>query len=97
MLSGWRALRQCYTALWGCLLNDDLVTLSVNLRCGLRGCGDLGERIMRMFAERKSVSGSISEMESGIFPIFAKLILVGLKRSGTGEEYFLAGMGAYPG
>ena len=52
---------------------------------------------MRMFAERKSVSGSMSEMESGIFPIFAKLILVGRKRSGTGEEYFLAGMGAYPG
>ena len=56
-----------------------------------------GERIMRMIAKRKSVSGSMSEMESGIFPIFAKLILVGRKRSGTGEEYFLAGMGAYPG
>ena len=52
---------------------------------------------MRMFAERKSVSGSMSEMESGIFPIFAKLILVGRKRSGTGEEYFLAGMRAHPG
>ena len=26
MLSGWRALRQCYNALWGCLLNVDLVT-----------------------------------------------------------------------
>ena len=50
-----------------------------------------------MFAERKSVSGSMSEMESGIFPIFAKLILVGRKRSGTGEEHFPAGMGAYPG
>ena len=50
-----------------------------------------------MFAERKSVSGSMSEMESGIFPIFAKLILVGRKRSGTGEEYFLAGMRAHPG
>ena len=50
-----------------------------------------------MIAKRKSVSGSMSEMESGIFPIFAKLILVGRKRSGTGEEYFLAGMGAYPG
>ena len=48
---------------------------------------------MRMFAERRAVSGSMSEMESGIFPIFAKLILVGRKRSGTGEEYFLAGMG----
>ena len=56
-----------------------------------------GERIMRMIAKRKSVSGSMSEMESGIFPIFAKLILVGRKRSGTGEEYFLAGMGVYPG
>ena len=52
---------------------------------------------MRMFAERRAVSGSMSEMESGIFPIFAKLILVGRKRSGTGEEHFLAGMGAYPG
>ena len=52
---------------------------------------------MRMFAERRAVSLSINEMESGIFPIFAKLILVGRKRSGTGEEYFLAGMGAYPG
>ena len=79
------------------MLNDDLVTLSVNLRCGLRGCGALGERIMRMFAERRAVSLSINEMESGIFPIFAELILVGRKRSGTGEEYFLAGMGAYPG
>ena len=69
----------------------------MNLRCGLRGCGALGERIMRMFAERRAVSLSINEMESGIFPIFAKLILVGRKRSGTGEEYFLAGMGAYPG
>ena len=69
----------------------------MNLRCGLRGCGALGERIMQMIAKRKSVSGSMSEMESGIFPIFAKLILVGRKRSGTGEEYFLAGMGAYPG
>ena len=56
-----------------------------------------GERIMRMIAKRKSVSGSMSEMESGIFPIFAKLILVGRKRSGTGEEYFLAGMRVYPG
>ena len=52
---------------------------------------------MRMFAERRAVSGSMSEMESGIFPIFAKLILVGRKRAGTGEEHFLAGMGAYPG
>ena len=52
---------------------------------------------MRMFAERRAVSLSINEMESGIFPIFAELILVGRKRSGTGEEYFLAGMGAYPG
>ena len=52
---------------------------------------------MRMFAERRAVSLSINEMESGIFPIFAKLILVGRKRSGTGEEHFLAGMGAYPG
>ena len=52
---------------------------------------------MQMIAKRKSVSGSMSEMESGIFPIFAKLILVGRKRSGTGEEHFLAGMGAYPG
>ena len=69
----------------------------MNLRCGLRGCGALGERIMRMFAERRAVSLSINEMESGIFPIFAELILVGRKRSGTGEEYFLAGMGAYPG
>ena len=69
----------------------------MNLRCGLRGCGALGERIMRMFAERRAVSVSMSEIESGIFPIFAKLILVGRKRSGTGEEYFLAGMGAYPG
>ena len=69
----------------------------MNLRCGLRGCGALGERIMQMIAKRKSVSGSMSEMESGIFPIFAKLILVGRKRSGTGEEHFLAGMGAYPG
>ena len=59
--------------------------------------GLLGERVMRMFAERRAVSGSMSEMESGIFPIFAKLILVGRKRSGTGEEHFLAGMGAYPG
>ena len=59
--------------------------------------GLLGERVMRMFAERRAVSLSINEMESGIFPIFAKLILVGRKRSGTGEEYFLAGMGAYPG
>ena len=50
-----------------------------------------------MFAELRAVSGSMSEMESGIFPIFAKLILVGRKRSGTGEEYSLAGMGAYPG
>ena len=50
-----------------------------------------------MFAELRAVSGSMSEMESGIFPIFAELILVGRKRSGTGEEYFLAGMGAYPG
>ena len=50
-----------------------------------------------MFAERRAVSGSMSEMESGIFPIFAKLILVGRKRSGTGEEYFLAGMRAHPG
>ena len=56
-----------------------------------------GERIMRMIAKRKSVSGSMSEMESGIFPIFAKLILVGRKRSGIGEEYFLAGMRVYPG
>ena len=56
-----------------------------------------GERIMQMIAKRKSVSVSMSEMESGIFPIFAKLILVGRKRSGTGEEHFLAGMGAYPG
>ena len=69
----------------------------MNLRCGLRGCGALGERIMRMFAERRAVSLSINEMESGIFPIFAKLILVGRKRSGTGEEYFLAGMRVYPG
>ena len=69
----------------------------MNLRCGLRGCGALGERVMRMFAERRAVSLSINEMESGIFPIFAELILVGRKRSGTGEEYFLAGMGAYPG
>ena len=52
---------------------------------------------MRMFAELRAVSVSMSEMESGIFPIFAKLILVGRKRSGTGEEYFLAGMGVYPG
>ena len=52
---------------------------------------------MRMFAERRAVSGSMSEMESGIFPIFAKLILVGRKRSGTGEEYFPAGMRAHPG
>ena len=50
-----------------------------------------------MFAELRAVSGSMSEMESGIFPIFAKLILVGRKRSGTGEEHFLAGMGAHPG
>ena len=50
-----------------------------------------------MIAKRKSVSVSMSEIESGIFPIFAKLILVGRKRSGAGEEYFLAGMGAYPG
>ena len=56
-----------------------------------------GERIMRMIAKRKSVSGSMSEMESGIFPIFAKLILVGRKRSGTGEEHFPAGMRVYPG
>ena len=59
--------------------------------------GLLGERVMRMFAERRAVSLSINEMESGIFPIFAKLILVGRKRSGTGEEYFLAGMRAHPG
>ena len=52
---------------------------------------------MQMIAKRKSVSVSMSEIESGIFPIFAKLILVGRKRSGTGEEHFLAGMGAYPG
>ena len=69
----------------------------MNLRCGLRGCGALGERVMRMFAERRAVSLSINEMESGIFPIFAELILVGRKRSGTGEEYFLAGMRVYPG
>ena len=50
-----------------------------------------------MFAELRAVSVSMSEMESGIFPIFAKLILVGRKRSGTGEEYFLAGMIVYPG
>ena len=56
-----------------------------------------GERIMQMIAKRKSVSVSMSEIESGIFPIFAKLILVGRKRSGTGEEYFLAGMRAHPG
>ena len=56
-----------------------------------------GERIMQMIAKRKSVSGSMSEMESGIFPIFAELILVGRKRSGIGEEYFLAGMRAHPG
>ena len=54
-------------------------------------------RIEGMFAERRAVSGSMSEMESGIFPIFAKLILVGRKRSGTGEEYSLAGMGVHPG
>ena len=54
-------------------------------------------RIEGMFAERRAVSLSIHEMESGLFPIFAKLILVGRKRSGTGEEHFLAGMGAYPG
>ena len=59
--------------------------------------GLLGERVMRMFAERRAVSLSINEMESGIFPIFAELILVGRKRSGTGEEHFPAGMGAYPG
>ena len=59
--------------------------------------GLLGERVMRMFAERRAVSLSINEMESVIFPIFAELILVGRKRFGTGEEYFLAGMGAYPG
>ena len=59
--------------------------------------GLLGERVMRMFAERRAVSLSIKEMESGIFPIFAKLILVGRKRSGTGEEHFPAGMRAYPG
>ena len=52
---------------------------------------------MRMFAERRAVSVSMSEIESGIFPIFAKLILVGRKRSGTGEEHFPAGMRAYPG
>ena len=52
---------------------------------------------MQMIAKRKSVSVSMSEIESGIFPIFAKLILVGRKRSGTGEEYFLAGMRAHPG
>ena len=52
---------------------------------------------MRMFAERRAVSVSMSEIESGIFPIFAKLILVGRKRSGIGEEYFLAGMRAHPG
>ena len=52
---------------------------------------------MRMFAERRAVSVSMSEIESGIFPIFAELILVGRKRSGTGEEYFLAGMRAHPG
>ena len=56
-----------------------------------------GERIMQMIAKRKSVSVSMSEIESGIFPIFAELILVGRKRSGTGEEHFPAGMGAYPG
>ena len=50
-----------------------------------------------MFAERRAVSVSMSEIESGIFPMFAELILVGRKRSGTGEEHFLAGMGAYPG
>ena len=50
-----------------------------------------------MFAERRAVSVSMSEIESGIFPIFAELILVGRKRSGTGEEYFLAGMRAHPG
>ena len=50
-----------------------------------------------MFAERRAVSVSMSEIESGIFPIFAKLILVGRKRSGIGEEYFLAGMRAHPG
>ena len=61
------------------------------------GLGLLGERVMRMFAERRAVSGSMSEMESGIFPIFAKLILVGRKRSGAGEEHFPAGMRAYPG
>ena len=52
---------------------------------------------MQMIAKRKSVSVSMSEIESGIFPIFAKLILVGRKRSGTGEEHFPAGMRAYPG
>ena len=56
-----------------------------------------GERIMQMIAKRKSVSVSMSEIESGIFPIFAELILVGRKRSGTGEEHFPAGMRAYPG
>ena len=56
-----------------------------------------GERIMQMIAKRRAVSGSMSEMESGIFPIFAKLILVGRKRSGTGDEHFPAGMRAYPG
>lgn len=59
--------------------------------------GLLGERVMRMFAERRAVSLSINEMESGIFPIFAELILVGRKRSGTGEEHFPAGMRVYPG
>ena len=52
---------------------------------------------MRMFAELRAVSGSMSEMESGIFPIFAELILAGRKRSGAGEEHFPAGMRAYPG
>ena len=52
---------------------------------------------MQMIAKRKSVSVSMSEIESGIFPIFAKLILVGRKRSGTGEEYVLAGRRAHPG
>ena len=69
----------------------------MNVRCGLRGCGALGERIMRMFAERRSVSVSMSEIESVIFSIFAILILVGRKRSGTGEEHFPAGMRVYPG
>ena len=53
---------------------------------------------IRIIAKERTVSLSTDEAESGFFSYIRKIdFLVGRKRSGTGEEHFPAGMGAYPG